>query len=106
MALLEVNNLKTQFTTRDGVVSESWLDGEAVPDAESVLVPAPVALGPSRAFLDSDLTDLKSLKLGWLHGVVDALGAGLHETKYQASCLVHGVPGVAVHEVVRWRATV
>ena len=93
-------------TTRDGVVSESWLDGEVVSDAENVLVPPPVALGQSRAFLDSDLTDLKSLKLGWLRGVVDALGAGLHETKYQAACLVHGVPGVAVHEVVRWPAPV
>jgi hypothetical protein len=86
------------------VVGASWVDGEIVPDAGGGLAPAAVALGSSRAFLDADLTDLKGLRLGWLRGVVNALGAGLHETKYQASCLVHGVPGVAVHEVVRWPA--
>jgi hypothetical protein len=89
-------------STPAGIVSEAWLDGEMVSGADTRLVPASVALGPSRAFLDADLADLKTLRLGWLRGIVNAMGAGLHETKYRASCLVHGVPGVAVHEVVRW----
>lgn len=89
-------------TTDRGIVAASWLDGHTAAYASGP--PAEITLGPSRVFLDADVIGMESLRLGALRGLLRRLSGDPHQTKWQASCVIAGERGTAVHEVVRWRA--
>jgi len=94
----------TQATTARGVVAGAWMDGREVDFAQGAAVPVGIDLGPPRVILDSDVADLEGLRLGLLRRPVGWLSGAPHETKWQAPCAIADDPGVAIHEVVTWRA--
>ncbi len=89
-------------TTEQEVIAASWLDGHIVATADSSVPPADVALGRGHVFLDADVAALEGLHLGALRDVLRRLSGDPHETKWRAPCMIAGVEGIAVHEVVRW----
>lgn len=91
-------------TTDRRIIAASWLDGRAAAGDGGSGPPPEVTLGPARVFLDADVAGLEGLRLGALRGPLRRLTGDPHETKWQAPCTIAGAQGVAVYEVVRWRA--
>ena len=91
-------------TTTTGVIVGAWADGRVLKSPEAGRLPTGLELGPGREFLDADVVSLEGLRLGVLRGLVGRLTGNPHETKYRAPCSMAHDAGVAVHEVVRWRA--
>lgn len=94
--------LWVRATTTQGIIAASWLNGRIVANGGGP--PAEVVLAPGRIFLDADVTALEGLRLGALRGLLRRLSGDLHETKWQATCTIAGTEGVAVQELVQWRA--
>lgn len=90
-------------TTDQGVVAAGWRNGRMVIPEDASGPPLGVELGRGRVFLDADVSNLEGLRLGILRDLIRRLSGDPHETKWQAPCAIEGTPGVAVHEVVRWR---
>ena len=91
-------------TTDQGIVAAGWRDGRIVMSESASGAPPGVEVGQGRVFLNADVSELESLRLGVLRGLVRRLSGDPHETKWQAPCTIEGVRGVAVHEVVQWRS--
>jgi hypothetical protein len=89
-------------TTLDGAVGGSWVDG-AIRDHSGRGPPAPLVLGEPRVLLEADVADLEGIGRGPIGAVIRRAGGDPHEIKYHAPCSLDGQPGMAVHEVVRWR---
>lgn len=84
--------------TRDGELAAGWRDGRPARPAD-----LGVALGPSRLLLEARVADLPGLGLGPMRELVRRLSGDPREVKWAAPGSLDGSPGVAVHEVVRWR---
>ena len=84
--------------TGEGELAAGWRDGRTARPADLGL-----ALGSSRLLLESRVADLPGLGLGPLRGLLRRLGGDPREVKWAAPGSLDGSPGVAVHEVVRWR---
>ncbi len=91
-------------TTASDTVATAWLDGHMVPGPISDTSPPGMTLGTARVLLDADVTELEGLRLGALRGLLGSVSGNPHETKWQAPCTIEGTHGVAIGEVVRWRA--
>lgn len=89
--------------TDQGNVAASWLDGRVAPADGVGDLPPGVVIEPGRVFLDADVAALEGLRLRALSGLLRRLSGDIHEIKWQASCTIAGIQGMAVHEVVRWR---
>lgn len=85
-------------STGGGLIKRGWIDGVPSDDAESRVI-----LSDSRIILESAVVDLPGLGLGPLRGAAAALARHPFETKWAARADIGGEPGVAIHEIVRWR---
>jgi hypothetical protein len=79
-------------------ISAGWLDGRSAPARACQGL-----LRDQRLLVEGRVADLEGLGLGLLRPVVRRLARDPHQVKWAATADLLGAPGVAIHELVRWR---
>ena len=79
-------------------ISAGWIDGRSAP-AEA----CQGSLRDQRLLVQGRVADLEGLGLSLLRPVVRRLARDPHQVKWACTAELLGAPGVAIHELVRWR---